>query len=244
MRHRAIIWCGMVRDGRKTPKCIEQTIFRHDIELTIRAARARGVRAEDIWALVCDPSLMPTDFAGQVHGARVSALHEVASGIARTATDNDCLLFVATNHCEHPDGLLMECEPADEFKADEDLDDPVFLSPARLAQQLEMMPGRQLVVIATCFAGLFVSMATEHRAIFAACAERQLYRWKYGIQEPPRSPFLYELLSRWAGVSLANYESPEPRSMIESFSDIESEYPGCVCNGSARWADDAMSDSG
>ncbi len=231
MKYRAIIWCGLITNT-DPPRDVQEVMFGHDIDLAISAARARGVNPDDIWPLVCEPSLVPPELAAQTLPADLASLERIIKAIARDATDDDRLLFVATNHGDR-EGLLMETEPADEF--DEDISVPAFLAPTHLAERLDVIRGQQLAVIATCYAGVFLPMAGQRRVVVAGCAADAVYHWNYHQQQPPRSPFLYELLSHWAGVSLADYEAPEARGMADAFAVIQSEHPGCAYHGNGCW---------
>jgi hypothetical protein len=230
MTCRAIIWCGFIK---KSLGVVEANIFRNDIELAIAAALQRHVRPQDVCALVCDPSLLPQAFSGQVLPATLESLEAVTNSIAQVATPDDCLLWIATNHGDR-DGLLIETEPLDEFAED---DAPRFLSPDLLARYLDPLPGNQIGIIATCYAGIFSPLANQRRAMFAACGPRDVYIVDYGDLHPPRSPFLYEMLSHWAGVSLGNYAAPARRSILEAFGVVEPDFQGCGSAGDASWPD-------
>ena len=143
------------------------------------------------------------------------------------------MLLVVTNHGD-PDGLLVDTPPPDEFaEGDEDDGDPPLLSPLLLQRHLETIPGQQIAVMATCYAGIFSDMANDRRIVLTACGPEEVHRVQLHEQHPPRSPFLYEILSHWAGVSLADYEPPAPRSMAEAFAAPAC--PGGHCQGSTRW---------
>jgi hypothetical protein len=213
---------------------MERAIFRSDIELAIQAACRRQVRPEDIWAFVCDPGLLPETFTGHVDHATVAALQAAMESIAQVATREDHLIFIATNHGT-AQGLVIETEPSDEFTEDDG--EPEFLSLPVLQRCLEPIPGQQILVIGTCHAGIFLPLGSARRTILAVCGADKPYEFDFSELDPPRSPFLYELLSRWAGVSLANYAVPEPTSMLEAFRVIESDFPGCDSAGDASWPD-------
>lgn len=211
---------------------VDEAISRNDIELAIDAAHARGVRPQDVWALVCKRDLLPEGFAGQHRRATLASFEEVAQHLAKTCGPQDGLLLVVTNHGD-PEGLLVDTPPPDEFA--EDAEDPPLLSPALLQQHLDAIPGPQIAVVATCYAGIFLPVASDRRAVLTACGPDEIYYVNRYTQQPPRSPFLYEVLSHWAGVSLADYEAPAPLSMAEAFTATKPACPGCHCEGSARW---------
>lgn len=250
MTCRAIIWCGAITNPRapslrprKTERrrdkalhhrpAVERAIFQNDIELAIQAAHHRQVRPENVWAFVCDRDLLPEDFAGQVHHATVAALGAAITTIAQIATADDHLIFIATNHGV-PEGLLVESKPFDDLA--EDVDEPVLLSPERLQQSLDTIPGQQIVVIGACYAGIFLPLANACRAILAVCGAQKTYG-NDREPHPPRNHFLYELLSRWAGVSLANLAVPERVPMAKAFLAIKADFDGCDSSGDARWPD-------
>ena len=244
MTCRAIIWCGAITQPRQRVQrrgkerrdlpAMERVIFRSDIELAIQAAQRRQVRPEDIWAFVCDEELLPETFAGRVYPATVPALQAAMKSIEQVATAEDHLIFIATNHGT-AEGLLVETAPSDEFTESDD--EPAFLSLLILQHCLEPILGQQILVIATCYAGIFLPLGSARRAILAVCGANKPYEIKFVELDPPRNPFLYELLSRWAGVSLANYAVPEPASMSEAFRTIEPDFEGCGSAGDASWPD-------
>lgn len=181
MTCRAIIWCGFVK---RSLGGVDEAIFRSDIELAIHAAHRRNVRPEDVFALVCDRELLPARFDGQVHPATIEALRAVIQSIAHVATADDGLLWIATNHGD-TEGLLVETEPQDEFAEE---DEPCFLSPDLLARWLDAIPGTQIGIIATCYAGVFLPLANERRAMFAACGASDVYIVDYADLHPPAQP--------------------------------------------------------
>lgn len=187
---------------------------------------------EDVWALVCDQDLLPHLFPGQRHRATLASFEEVAQRLARIADPDDGLLLVVTNHGD-PEGLLVDTPPPDEFA--DDLVADSLLSPDVLGRHLATIPGHQITIIATCYAGIFLPLASERRAVLTACGAGDVYRIRIYEHDPPRSPFLYELLTHWAGVSLANYETPEPRPLAEAFATIEPDCPTCQRQGTSRW---------
>lgn len=244
MTCRAIIWCGAITQPRQRVQrrgkvrhdlpATERVIFRSDIELAIQAAHRRQVRPEDIWAFVCDEELLPEAFAGRVYHATVPALQAAMKSIDQVATAEDHLIFIATNHGT-AEGLLVETAPSDEFTESDD--EPAFLSSQLLNHCLDPIPGQQILVIATCHAGVFLPLGSARRAILAVCGADKPYEIKFDGLDPPRNPFLYELLSHWAGVSLGNYAAPARRSISEAFGVVEPDFQGCGSAGDASWPD-------
>ena len=233
MTCRAILWCGYIEPRRPTE---EAAIFRHDIELAIRAAHARGVPPDEIHALVCDRALLPDDFRGHWHRADWQSFQRIMGKLAQIATTQDACLFIAINHGDR-DGLLIEREPASEFDDGSVIDTPEFLSPGLLARFLDAIEGQQIAIVATCHAGVFLAIESSCRMVCAACDENQPLRWNIHEQHPPRNPFLYELLSHWGGVSLADYDAPTRCSLDDAFRAIASEFPGSAIRGRASWPD-------
>lgn len=204
---RAIIWCGQIRPNSP----LDPVAFRNDIEIAHRAAVRRGVDPREIQALVCDDALLPEEFSGQWHSPDLASLDRVTRALARTSTSQDGLLFIATNHCGY-DGLLTEIEPPDEFADDEP--DPAYIHPASLQAYLDRIAGQQVVLVATCHAGMFLSLANERRLVLASCGNETDYT--HTETHPPRSLFLSEVLSHWAGTVLGDYPEPEACPLLEA----------------------------
>jgi hypothetical protein len=195
MTRRALLWCGWANPARK----FDFPASVRDLDLSLRAARALGVRDEDIHAFLGHEDLLSSGLAVSQYPATVDALERTVKGLARNADVDDALLFIATNHGEHH-GLLTSA-PVDEFSDD---DGPQLLTPEVLRQCLDGLPGTQVLVFATCHAGIFLPLAREERVVLASCTEEQ----RYLVQEdPPCSPFLIELFRAWCGTELPGYET-------------------------------------
>jgi hypothetical protein len=169
-----------------------------DLDLAVRAARALGVRAEDIHAFLGHEDLLTPGLAVSQYPATVEALERVVARLARDSTADDALLFIATNHGERR-GLLTSAL-VDEF-ADEEVT-PRWLTPEVLRRCLEGLAGTQVLVLATCHAGIFLPLAREGRVVLASCSGDQ----RYLVQEdPPCSPFFVELFKAWCCIELPGY---------------------------------------
>jgi hypothetical protein len=222
VRRRALFWCGWT--DLKNPFDFPASV--RDLELSVRAARTLGIADEDMHALVCREDLLPQGFAGSQSPATVRALERVLAEIAQSATPDDALLFVATNHGERR-GLLTKAE-VDEFAEEDEIQ---LLTPQLLEQALNGVPGRQVLIFAVCRAGIFLPLGQrQDRAVIAACSEDE----KYLVQKDPEcSPLLRELFRSWCGVELPGYEidfSQGLRELGAAFAQAElrigsSDYP-------------------
>jgi hypothetical protein len=221
----AMIWCGYDRDNG-----LDFAASRTDIDMSIRAARSLGVSPHEIWAFICDRDLLPPGYEGNVRRAELTAFHEVATRIARTAEPQDGLLLVATNHGT-PEGLLTVAGLPDEFAADTEAP---CLTPTWLRPRLEAIPGQHVLVMACCRAGIFLDIAARDRCVLTACGRDETYKVD-PEPHPPRSPFLYRLLSEWSGASLETEPPPTARALTQACDAIRNQFPGCDCKGTASW---------
>jgi hypothetical protein len=196
MTRRAILWCGWAVPTRK----LDFPASMRDLELAVRAAQALGVRQEDIHAFLGHEDLLTPGLAVAQYPATVEALERVVAGLTRGSSADDALLFIATNHGERH-GLLTSAL-VDEF-ADEEVT-PRLLTPAVLQRCLDGLLGTQVLVLATCHAGIFLPLARQGRAVLASCSADQ----RYLVQEEPAcSPFLVELFRAWCSTELPGYET-------------------------------------
>lgn len=228
MRARAMLWCGRIRPRQQ----LEPTAFANDIEMAVRSVLRRGVNPHDISAHVGDRSLLPDGFSGAPHEPTLDSLDRVMRSMAQDSKSEDAVIFVATNHGVRK-GLLTAGEPPNPF-ADEE-PKPVYLTPTFLQERLDAIAGQQIVLIATCHAGVFLPLGNERRVVLASCgADEKDYT--YTGDHPPRALFLYEVLSHWAGTSLGGYPAPEPCSLTEAFERARQNHcPHAHCTGSASW---------
>lgn len=238
MTYRALLWCGQADPARR----FDFPASVRDLDLAVRAARKLGVRGEDIYAFLCRGDLLPEGL-GESHyyPATVRALERVLAQISRSASAEDALLFVATNH-----GIqrgLITSATVDEFAEEEGSE---LLTPQTLRQCLDRLPGAQVLAFATCHAGIFLPLGQAGRAVLACCAADQ----RYIVQEdPPCSPFLIELFKAWCGAELPGYETGFASKVAElsaAFAQAEqqltsSAYPAeykrlsPLMQGEARW---------
>jgi len=234
---RALLWCGWADPAR----VLDFPASVKDLDLAVRAARALGVRDMDMHAFLSHADLISGPEVSQ-YAATIDALERVVASLAREATADDALLFIATNHGEQL-GLLTS-GPVDEFSSDEDM--PRHLSPAILRQCLDKIPGTQVLIFATCHAGVFLPLAHENRAVLASCAADQVYLVQ---EDPPCSPFLIEFFKAWCSIELPGYQTVFSEGVLEldaaflqaeqrlSQGDYPAEYKKLrpLRQGTARW---------
>ncbi len=222
MTRRAILWCGWAVPSR--PLDFPASV--RDLDLAVRAAQALGVRQEHIHAFLGHEDLLTPGLAVSKHAATVEMLERVMAGLARGSAKDDALLFIATNHGERQ-GLLTSA-PVDEFADEEST--PRLLTPEVLRRCLDGVLGTQVLVFATCHAGLFLPLAREGRAVLASCSAEQRYLVQ---QEPACSPFLVELFKAWCCTELPGYET--------RFSNAISELEAAFIEAEQRLTSDAYS---
>jgi hypothetical protein len=127
---------------------------------------------------------------------------------------------------------LTALEPPDEF-ADDD-PDPAYVTPEFLQARLDTIAGQQVVLMATCHAGMFLSLGDDERRLVLASVESGRDYTHTG-DHPPRSLFLYEVMSRWAGTSLASYQAPRACPLPEAVERACERCPSGRFKGHATW---------
>lgn len=213
MTKRVILWCGHVKEpalkrDRFGRLCEgddpllgtdDAKIQRNSLELAYQAALELGVPRDEIHACVIRDDLLPQGFDPRFHHpATVDSLRRLLRTLTRRAEPEDALLFIAVNHCSQ--NALATADPVDELDEDR-VASP--LTPAVLDECLRLLRGPQVVVVATCHAGIFLPLAArEGRVILAACAADDVYL--VSRQECAWSAFLDELFGAWCGFSLSD----------------------------------------
>ena len=236
MRVRALLWCGYVKPARvqfgrhashgEHPD-YDFAASVHDLELAIAAAHTLGIAARDVHAFVCRDDLLPPGFGGGIHPPTCDALSQLTTSLARSSKPEDPLLFLASNHGER-EGLFVTA-PVDEF-ADPASEGPSYLTPEDLAGCLDALSGPQLLVIATCFAGIFLPLGERpNRAVLTACSAEE--RYYVEDEETPHSPFLHVLLGKWRGAVLPGRPPIPCQPLADAFAGAEIEL---VVKGRAR----------
>ena len=220
MTKRAILYCGQVREPalrrnvRGKPEKLRGALLPVDdeelgtddskiqcnsLDLSFRAARELGVEQDDIHACVFREDLLPQDFVLQNnHPATVDGLRRLVRSLISHAKPDDALLFVAVNHGNAAG--LVTADPVDEFG---DASLAPRLTPAALDDCLRALPGSQVVVVATCHAGIFLPLSERAgRAVLVACAADE----QHLIPREDRawSSFLEELFGAWCACSYSN----------------------------------------
>jgi hypothetical protein len=83
-----------------------------------------------------------------------------------------------------------------------------------LIPNLEKLPGIQILVIASCYAGAFLALGDRSNCtVFAACAPDEVYT---AGGTPPRSHFLFELLGAWCGVCFEGFPLPAREASLDA----------------------------
>lgn len=200
MTMRALFWCGYAKPqpgrfgaaGAAGAAFADAVTLANDLEFAIAAARKLGVKDGDMYAFVCDRDLVPAGYAGERLAPTIAALEQTTARLAKIAAASDATLFFATNHAVE-EGLLTSAQ-VDEFEPDA----PSYLAAEALAQVLDVLPGVQVLVIATCFAGAFLPIArADRRLVLAACGD-QVY---FAGGSTAWAGFPAELFRAWCGVS-------------------------------------------
>ena len=220
MTKRAILYCGQVRepalrrDVRGKPEKLRGALLEVDderlgtddskiqcnsLDLSFKAARELGVERDEIHACVFRDDLLPQDFVlRNNHLATVAGLRLLVRGLSMHAKPEDALLFIAVNHGDKT--ALVTADPVDEFG---DARVAPRLTPAALDDCLRTLAGSQIVVVATCHAGIFLPLAERAgRAVLVACAADE----KHLIAREGRawSSFLDELFGAWCACALSD----------------------------------------
>jgi hypothetical protein len=212
MKTRAILWCGQVRQPQRSRDGFNRVVEVGDVdlplddakyqaqslELAFQGALGLGVAPGDVHACVLHADLLPPSFRAQPCGATAVDLRRLISAIAKAAAPDDALLFIAVNHGAR-DGLLTSATLLDEF------DEPELaprLTPAALEDCLRPLQGPQIVIVAACYAGLFLRLGREGRVVLASCASDEPYHVRRNEQSWPA--FLDQLFGAWCGVAFAD----------------------------------------
>lgn len=246
MTCRALLWCGQVRgEGREN----DFAVCVQDLDLAYQAARRLGVDPADIWALVCpDFDLLPQGFDDRRRrAATLDALREVTAVIAKVSRDDDATLFVGANHGEQARGMLVYTPMIDPFGPYSPYAEPERLTPAILGECLEPIAGQQILLLGACYSGMFLSLATERRAVLSACDDTEIWSaLRSGIH---CSAFLTPIFEHWTGATLGGFAPPEPLSLDEAFDRVRRELRQVSSNGrpvtpvragTARWPVDPI----
>lgn len=250
MTKRAILWCGHVREPvirrdefSRTREVSDPLLVTDDakiqcnsLELSYKAALALGVDSNEIHACVIRDDLLPQGFDPRHnHPATVDGLRRLVRSFASRAKPEDALLFIAVNHGNR--AALVTADPVDEL--DEDHVAPQ-LTPAVLDECLNQLGGSQVVIMATCYAGIFLSLQKrERRAVLVACAAEEVYL--VPRQDCAWSAFLDELFGAWCAFSLSDAIPRTRLSLQEAFIRahmrlVEDNAPNLpLCEGAAAW---------
>jgi len=225
--NRAILWCGQVEKGQrlseKRPTDKEKrraevdpgVLYPYDdfslqangLELAFQAARNLGVSEREIHACLVHDDLQPRNLQTSVRRATREDLERLIYKIAAQSEPADALLFIAVNHGSL-EGLTTSEDVMDPMREEAD----TILRPEHLEACLAPFEGPQVLVIATCHAGVFLALGGENRRVLAACAAEERYL-------SPRcdnltSPFLDELFGAWCGCASSD-EVPKAQLPLE-----------------------------
>lgn len=251
MTKRAILWCGHVREpvlrrdefglrreevGDPCGATDDAKIQRNSLELAFQAARALGVPRQEIYACVIHDDLLPEGFdMKRHHRATVDGLQRLARTLAARAEPEDALLFIAVNHCDKE--ALATADPVDELDEDRIIQ---RLTPEVLDDCLRPLGGLQVIVVATCHAGIFLPLAEhEGRTVLVACPAEEVYL--VPRQDCAWPAFLDELFGAWCACALSDRVSRTRLPLGEAFNraaaqlaeDRARNLP--LCAGAAAW---------
>lgn len=229
MTKRAILWCGQVRKpvflrdaegrlreaGDPTLATDDSKIQANGLQLAFEAARALGVSPGEIHACLVSDDLRPEGLRTAPRRATVPGLQRLIAEISRQATPADALLFIAVNHGAE-DGLLT----ADEVSEFDDDPQVVRLTPAVLDAALGRLAGPQVVVVASCFAGVFLPLGSRaERVVVVACAAGE--RHFIHLAQCAWSSFLDELFGAWCEVAFSDAIPRARLPLVEAFARAE-----------------------
>lgn len=191
----------------------DATTIANDLEHAVAAARNLGVKAGDMYAFVCSPDLIPAGYLGERHLPTSSVFEQTMDRLASIGTGDDSTLFFATNHGVQ-DGLLTSAH-VDEFEPEA----PRLLTPEALGQAMNRLPGAQVLIIAACYAGVFLPIGQEdRRLVLAACGHDEIY---YAGGVKAWAAFPAELFRAWCGLNLDGGECPDRMDPGDAFDFAE-----------------------
>lgn len=213
MTKRAILWCGQVKEpvlkrdelGRlcegddPLSGTDDAKIQSNSLELAYKGALALGVPHHEIHTCVIRDDLLPAGFdPRRHHQATVDGLRRLVRTLSKQAEPDDALLFVAVNHGNR--SALATADPVDEFYDERIVQ---LLTPEVLDECLRPLRGPQIVVVATCYAGIFLQLAQRAgRAVLVACDANDVYL--VHRQDCSWPAFLDELFGAWCEFSLSD----------------------------------------
>jgi hypothetical protein len=178
------------------------------------------VNERDIHAFIHQPDLLPSPFAGKREKAEIKALQTLAVELAKVATADDSLVFIAANHGKPGLGLMTSVRESSLDPLDAPATAlPVYLTPEILRAALDPIPGRQILVIGACGAGAFAALGEDdRRLVLAGCdagPDGRVMLAPFG--DPPHTPFLSQVVGGWGGVSLDPGTNAEQLSLEEAY---------------------------
>lgn len=226
-----MLWCGSLRVAATQKATTQREIGKqlvevdldfpascNDLAVAVEAARTLGASPRDMHAFVFGDDVLPPGFGGNCHPATLEALDQVSASLATRLQPDDLLLFVASNHGIE-EGLLTS--GVDEFD-----DGMSILTPDHLDRCLARMPGKQALILATCYSGAFLPLgARADRAVLASCDSTTTYYLGVSAEDVPHSLFLRMLLCAWTGtpVPFGSYETLRRRPLVEAFEHTKQE---------------------
>ncbi|HSN99279.1 MAG TPA: hypothetical protein VLS89_13380 [Candidatus Nanopelagicales bacterium] len=226
MTKRAILWCGQFKRpefgtnnkgrwqeiGDPTISADDFKIQANGLELAFEAVRALGVSRDEVHACLVNDDLRPQRLSTPPRRATVADLRRLLGTIKARAAPQDPLIFIAVNHGGSHG--LVTADPVDEFG---ESSQQSLLTPLVLDECLGPLPGPQVIVIASCYAGIFLPLGASRpdRVVLASCAREEVYRIDRG--DLARSAFLDELFGAWCAVSLSDAIPRERLSLDLAF---------------------------
>jgi hypothetical protein len=139
----------------------------------------------------------------------------LTGSIAARAAPDDALLFVAVNHGAS-DGL-MTSDVVNEFDEDATV---ARLTPEVLDDCIRLLTGPQVIIIASCYAGIFLRLSPRaERAVLVSCGASE--RYYVSRNEHAWSAFLDELFGAWCGVALSDTVPRKRLGLRAAFMEAE-----------------------
>jgi hypothetical protein len=227
-----VVWCGAYKTV-KISNDLEHFRGGHlelwedkirSLQDTFRAWQAAVQwKADRVLLFSPDDQIEPHRQSGPLFERYISSLSELQRQLMSLTGANELeLLMVVTNHGQEG-GISLQPPEIDLF-AEESEEIAAVISPIQLKNVLDRLPGKQVVVLACCYAGQFLSLGHERRLMVAACGGSQIY---YIDPAEPYSPLIRLVLERWLGAALPGELAPETVPLVQAVQEAV-QNPACL----------------